>query len=394
VGCGLAITLVALMSLRSAGMLPTSTWGHDSHVFGTAFATQLGLLFVGVIALQLVPDRWARPLLTLEGAACLLSLGWSIAALFVLLLLVWFVALALPLPRVARPFLAGGLLIGLGLCGARHVVPSAYAFSMMFSLRLIMYAWEQWQNGFPRVRLRQFLFYVLAPPLVVFPPYWTFIPAFAKHGATFAARLTTARVRRAFGHFGLAVLFALLTAVARALPGFGIEARRFLMFRYVVLVMAVAEVAHVTYAFLLLHGMDDRPPIDRPFFSRNYLEYWSRFQIHLKDFQVTLFYTPALFRLRRKNRYLVIILAMAWTLIIWNTLVHLLIRYMYTPPMHLLAIVYDALLVNSLNTVALAGTLCLHEWRRKSRTPPPRGFLWEGACWLCTMIFAARMADL
>ncbi|MEO8877473.1 MAG: hypothetical protein ABI461_17895, partial [Polyangiaceae bacterium] len=384
----LALALFVLFRGRAAGMVPTSVWDHDSGIFGARFAAQLGVLFVGVIGLQLFPERWSRVILMIEGAVCLAIMGHSTALLFGALLLAWFFALALPLPAIARLVMCAALLAILGWCGGHGLIARAYAFSMMFSLRLIMYAWDQWQKGFPKAALRPYLTYVLAAPLVVFPPYLTFIPTFDKHDAKITPRLSASRVRRAFRHFGLGLLFAFFVAFAHVAPNIDGTSLPIRSLRYVMVVASVAQIAHLTFALLLLHGMDDRLPINNPLFSRDYVQYWSRFQIHQKDMQVNLFYTPALFRLRKGNRYITIMAALMWTLVLWNTILHLLIRYLYFTHAELLEHLRIALMVNALNTLVIGGTLCLQEWRRRSKHPAPKGLVWEGMSWMCTMLFA------
>jgi hypothetical protein len=370
-------------------MLPTSVWGHDTLIFGARFAAQIGILFAGALALQIFPERASRPVLVLEGLACLLVMGPIPAAVFLALLMAWFVMLALPLPAIARVLLAAGALLLLGLCGARGLLKNAYAFSMMYSLRLIMYAWDQWQKNFPPPKLRPYLVYLLAAPLIVFPPYLTFIPAFDKHETKITPRLSTLRTRRAFEHFGWSLVFAFVASLAATAPWVDREGLPFILFRYALAVSKIAVVAHVTFAFLLLHGMDDRLPIDNPLLSTDYVQYWNRFQIHQKDLQVNLFYTPALFRLRKGNRYVAIMLALTWTLLLWNTVMHVLIRYVFYKLPAAIEHTEVALIINGVNTIVIGGTLCVEHWRRATKNPAPRTFVWNAMCWTCTMLFAA-----
>ncbi|MEO8587696.1 MAG: hypothetical protein ABI584_16135 [Acidobacteriota bacterium] len=406
-GVCLATVLCIMYTLRESDRLLTSAWGHDSHLFGARFGFQLAVLFVGAAVLQFVPRRWAPWVLVADALVCLAVYGPPMMFLSLGLLLAWFGLLELPLPPLPRILVGAGFLALLGLLGAMRVLPRAYDFSMMFSLRLVMYAWHRWQRDFAKERFSDYALFVLLPPLVVLPPYLTIIPFYGEQVDQFKPRLDRPRLRRALVHLALGLGYALALGYAvgpavgrglnpalkdldRLVPGFGIGLLPTvrLYVDYLVMVARVAEVAHLSYGLLLVYGMDFRLPINRPLLARSYLELWSRFQIHQKDLQVALFYTPTLMRYRRKNRYLVIVAALVLTLVVGNTLMHVLIRYVYNIDTIALTTA-NALRKNLLNAGILAATLCLMEWRVRHHQRAPTGVLWKGLTWFGTLTMAA-----
>jgi len=122
------------------------------------------------------------------------------------------------------------------------------------------------------------------------------------------------------------------------------------------------------------------------------VQLWQRFNVHLKDAQVFLFYTPALLLLRRRNRYLAIALASAWTMLIGNTLLHIAARYCFLPdPARRIG---WALAGNAVLAAALAADLCYEEWRYRRAAPPARSAPRRALGWALTMTLAAIPATL
>lgn len=388
------VTMIPIVLMRQSRMFLFGAWNYDSPVFdGVPLYVQVGALLLGALLLQVVPERLARPLLVIEGLVCLAAYGRA-APMFLGFLVVWFVALEIPLPKLARIVFALALLVALGLAGGFGLVRRAILFSSVFSVRLLMYAWDQYNQKFPRAtrqKVSDYAVYMLAPPLVVFPPFLTYIPFFEKFSERIAPRWTEALVKRALKHLWLALAFAAIRQAAAMVPGLITESTDLgtTLLRHVFVIVSVGQVAHLTYGLMLLHGMDDRVPIDKPLLATDYLQYWSRFQIHQKDMQVALFYTPMLMRLRKWNRYLAITIAVAVTLIFGNTVLHVLTSYLFN-----LAWIgkstMSALFVNTISTVALAGALCVGEWRRKAKRPAPRDKPYVVLCWLATFFLAAR----
>ncbi len=375
-------------------LLRTSFFQNDSGVFGGLFRLQLGAMFLGVAALQWAPSRWVRPLLMVEGLVCLGGYDWPTAGVYLAAALSFYGALELPLPRAIRWAVPIAWLAGAGLLGhwfdETYFYRDGHVFGALYGVRFLVYAWEKWQRGYPKGSLGDYLFYVLSPPLITFPPYLVIIPFYGEHGRNLHPRMTARRALVAFKHVGLAAALALLASppilawVRSTHPdqhwwgrpeGFAQG------------VAAVGASAHAAYALLLLHGIAERPPLRWPLLSTSYLELWQRYQIHQKDLQVAFFYNPLLMRLRRRNRYLAITAAVAVTMLIGNPIIHVLARYLYdwpAIPARLLHITY----FNAASTVLLAGGLCLQEWRKRNRRSPPEGILavvWGIAGWALTM---------
>src|SRR5206468_6949321 len=141
-----------------------------------------------------------------------------------------------------------------------------------------------------------FLAYMLSPPLAAFVPYNVFIPFYESHAAQISPTLTVERARRGLKHVLLGVAWSVaLVGLTRARYWSGDaldNAWLNSVFEFFVLVVKVARIGHLVFGLLILHGCDDRPPLDRPLLSLSYVEMWKRFQIHQKDVQVALFFNP------------------------------------------------------------------------------------------------------
>ena len=392
--------LAALVWLRNRGLFPTGNSGTDTHVVGGAFLYQMAVLAVGIGALQLAPRSWIRQLLVAEGALCLFGYGSLFAAAALIGLAAYFLLLRLPLPARLRPGVSIAFLVGLGVVGASRVFGrEPFIFSMLFSMRLLMYGWNHSQNNFPREDIVDFLVYVLAAPLLVILPYMLFVPFPGKFVERIEVRFTEARSRRILFHLALgAAMTAVDIGVRVFLNEHGPRSfSQWVAVNYGLEILSFARMAHVVVALLLLHGIDDRLPMQNPLLATDFAQFWRRFQIHQKDVQVALFYNPALIWLRRSNRYLAIFLAVAWTLFVGNLLIHVLSRYMYNPSIWLPKIM-SRLVFAAVGSLVLGATLCLQEWRRRTRHPAPSGGvigrLYLVACWAATQTFNALIYAL
>jgi hypothetical protein len=262
---------------------------------------------------------------------------------------------------------------------------------MIFTLRMVMYGWDRWQHELERPPLADYLLYMLPAPLVIMPPYLLIIPMFSGFTARIQPGLTRARVARIGKHLALALVFGGLRG---AIEPTGIDHNLFGHLPGAVLV--AAAYAHAFMALLQLHGIDERLPLVRPLLATRFITYWTRYQVHQKDVQVTLFFTPAVLVLRRWNRYLAITLAVSWTMLAGNTLLHVVSRYCFLPS--LWGRVRWVLLTNVVMAAALAIEMCLDEHRARRRVaglsaqPLLRG--WWGAVvgWAITMTLAAIAA--
>ncbi|MBS2015716.1 MAG: hypothetical protein JST00_22705 [Deltaproteobacteria bacterium] len=391
------VTLVVaacLSALRQKTTFPTSYFRFDSGVGDGAFDLQLLLLFVGVALLQVVPARFARAVAIAEGVACLAVHG--VAALgFLGALAAFYLALEVPLPRKIRPLVPIVLLTAFGVLGSRWVRSPAALFGTMFAVRLLVYAWDKWQRGYPPGRLGDFALYVMCAPLVVFPPYVVVAPFYDRHASSFAPRVDAARLREACAHLGVGLFAQLLRVTVPWALGSKLGWTGTILSEWVVYVLAVARIAYVTHGLLLLHGFVDRPPLKAPLLATDFVAMWNRFLIHQKDLQVAFFYAPTLIRLRRKNRYVAIVCAVAVTMFVGNLLLHFLVRYAYmlpTPPR------FGALYAfYAISFVLLSATLCLEEWRRRTKRRPRGGALgaaWTVLCWSATQLVTAWLASI
>jgi hypothetical protein len=393
------VSVACISVLRNNLVFPTGYWNTDTELFDLRFDAQLAALFVGFVLLQAAPTRFARAIVVGEGLAVLAPYGvrglFWIAGLFV-----WFYALEVPIAKRLRPLVPIALLLGagaLGTLGTTRVAEGAFFFSIFFSCRLMLYAWDKWQRGWPRGSLGDYLFHFAAPPLLAFPPYVVIIPFYGTYAKGFAPRLTAARAREAFAQIGLGLFCAVAVVALRVRVAPHLLAPAYaaasILFDYVVVVLRVGALAHVAHGLLLLHGLVDRPPLDRPLLATNYVEVWTRFQTHQKDMQMAMFFTPVLLRFRRANRYLAITAATAATLLVGNLAIHVLARYIYAPARNIerLAPLY-AFFVPSF--VVLAASLCFQEWRRRTKKKPPRGalgVLYTVVTWALTFAFTALL---
>lgn len=357
---------------------------------GTAISTpgfglQLGALVLGVLAINLVPLALARPVLIVEGVLCLLGFGLAGAACLAVVLLWWAVLDARWLGRL-RFALALGVLGGVEATAAcADLAPIGLLFVMLFGVRMVVLAYDRWQHAPAPTPLADVLAYLLPAPLVMFPPYLTFIPLFGGFTGKLAPGLTRARLARIARHVVLAAVFGglrLALAYAGAPTMYG---------RFLGMVLEFAAFAHLVLPLLLLHGIDLAPPLDRPLFATRYVELWQRYASHQKDAQVFLFYTPALLRLRRLNRYVAITLATLWTLVIGSTLLHLVARYCFAPDAGIA--IGRMIAANAIMGAVLAFDLCLDEYRRRTGAPP-RSPARLAFGWAVTMTIAASVALL
>jgi hypothetical protein len=254
-----------------------------------------------------------------------------------------------------------------------------------------MYGYDRWQHDLERPPIADYLIYMLPAPLVIMPPYLLIIPMFSGFTAKFQPGLTRARVLRIGKHLALALVFGGLRGAIELtsidhnfyghLPG---------------AVLVAAAYAHAFMALLLLHGIDERLPLVRPLLATRFVTYWTRYQVHQKDAQVTLFFTPAVLALRRLNRYVAITLAVAWTMLAGNTVLHVVSRYCFLPS--LWGRVRWVLITNVVMAAALAIEMCLDEYRARRRAagqpaePLLRGRVGAVIGWAVTMTLAAIAA--
>jgi len=390
VGAALAVLCAAALAVRSRIFFTVGFENAGNMVGNLWLALQFATMVAGVIAIHTAPRRAALAILIAEGAVCLVAYG-AVGVIYGAGVLAWYGLWSARWLGRARPVLALVGLVALNACGfiGGALAEDALVFSMMFALRLILFAWDRWQNDLERAPLVEYLAYMLPAPLVIVPPYLIIIPVFSGFLGRFRPGLTARGVRQIVRHAGFAMLFGALRGVADLSgidPGGGVA---WLYWWFAANVLAAAAYAHLFIALLLLHGIHERLPLDRPLLTTRFVSYWSRFQVHQKDAQVLLFFTPALLRLRRWNRYVAIAAATTWTMIVGNTLLHLASRYCFLPATwHR---VRWLLATNVVIAAALAIEMCIDEWRSRraamglrvgSRLPG-----WIG--WAITMTLAA-----
>lgn len=349
------------------------------------YALQLGAMVVGVLAINVLDPAHARRVLILEGALCLLGFGLAGAACLVVVLGWWAILDARGLGRL-RFALALAMLGGIeatALCA--DLAPVGLLFVMLFGIRMVVLAYDRWQHAPAPTPLGDVLAYLLPAPLVMFPPYLTFIPLYGDFAQRFTPGLTRARILRIVRHLALAALFG---GLRLALGHLGAPT---MYGRFLGMVLEFAAFAHLVLPLLLLHGIELAPPLDRPMLATRYVELWQRYASHQKDAQVFLFYTPALLRLRRLNRYVAITLATLWTLVVGSTLLHLVARYCFAPDAG--PAIGRMILANTIMGAILAVDLCVDEYRRRTGAPP-RSPARLALGWAVTMTIAASVALL
>lgn len=387
--------LVLLFVLRTANVFVTGPYGTDTKLAGVPFEAQLAVLAFGATLLQIVPKRVVKPLLVVQGIACLLPYGIRFALAALGALVVWFFALKLPIAVKYRFFVPLFLVAGTAALGASKVIIGPFAFSMFFTMRLMLYAWEQHQNGYPPRSALDFSVYMLAAPLLFTYPYMLFIPN-PSIVEKIEPRLTERTGRRVLAYLtlGLAMNGALwLLSMFRVPP---LTMAGAITANYVLHIVQLGRLAHIVFALLVLHGIHDRVPLNAPLLATDFVDMWRRYQIHQKDLQVTLFYNPALIAFRRANRYVAITVAVFWTMFVGNLVIHSLARYSYTPG-RWLPLLWSRLIFFAAGGTVLAATLCLQEWRRRKRHPVPKGWLGRGytaVCWILTQSFTAVLMNL
>lgn len=353
---------------------------------------QLAALVAGVAAIHAVPVRWARVVLAIEGAACTLALSPVAGAACLAGLAAWYLALAGSLGAARWPLLVL-LLGGLHATAWTEAHVAGLALSMAFSLRLVVYAWDRWRHDFARTSWLDYAAYLLVPVLVIVPPFVAFIPVFDGFSARITPGMSRARVVRSAYHLALALGFGVPRAVLTLRPA--LDGVAHVAVRWAEVLLHTAAICHLVFGLLLLHGIEERPPLRRPLLATRYLELWSRYMIHLKDLQVAMFYTPALLRFRRANRYLALIAATAWTMLVGNLALHAVVGYTFyvADDPTFVARLGWIVVVNAIIATALAVDLCRDEWRRRYGAPRPSG--WRAVLgWLYTMTILAICSAL
>ena len=353
------------------------------------FLVQLVALVAGATCLPLVEARWRARVIIAQGSLCLAAWGVFGAVFLAVLIALWGLFEMRGLGR-ARFVVAAAAIAGPSACAAAQgmIADAGLVFAVMFGLRLAVYGYERWQDDEP-VALEKFLAYMLIAPLVVVPPYMAFAPLFTSYEPAAPSR---ARLFAAIRHLVLASVFGgLLWAVHGAIAWHSLDDVAALRFygRLVVELLTFAALVHLVLAALLVHGVELRSPIDRPVLATSFVELWRRFGAHLRDAQMFLFFTPAMLVLRRMNRYAVLILASAWTMVIGNTVLHVALRYCFlADPWPRIG---AALVANSVMAIAIAAELCLEERRRRrgtSRTRWGRAVGWAVAMTLAALVLA------
>jgi hypothetical protein len=221
--------------------------------------------------------------------------------------------------------------------------------------------------------------YYLAAPLAVIHPYLCFVPWLDEVAE---GRALAPQWQRALQQLGWAALYTgLACGLPLVRPWTPIAVATFMDTLF-----AVGQLVHVIHALMLLHGFACRDPIHWPLASSSYLDFWRRFQVHLKDVQVMLFYLPLMMRLRRWNRFLAIAVSLAVTLIVFNTAVHVCTRYVFVADVGRRA--GWALAVNAVNWAVLAASLCVVELRQRAKAGAVPAFA-RALGWVGTLALAA-----
>jgi len=394
-GLVMASICIGIVLARLAYAIPVGRFdlGLDE-ISDLGLVIQLAALVGGVVLVNLSTGPIVRWVIVIEGTVCLLAHGVPGLALAFGLVVWWAVIDARWLGR-ARFLVAVVLLAGLNATAWQggDVASAGHLFSVLFTMRLLVFGYDRWQNELEPTQLLDFLAFMLPAPLVIVPPYMAIIPMFGGWQAKLRPGLTPARLRTIGKHLALAVVFGGMRVAMEVLDLRGAHAQFETMhWRLLVNIVGLAAIAHLLIPLLLLHGIEERMPLVRPLLATRFVELWQRFAVHLKDAQVFLFYMPALLWLRRCNRYLAIVAATAWTLIIGNTLLHIVVRYCFLPDTA--NKIGWALLANTLMAIALAADLCYEEsWSRRG-SRPPRTFVRLAIGWVLTMTLAAVVATL
>jgi hypothetical protein len=383
--------------LAVAAVLVRSQWFHfpvgyeltGYMVSNAGLAIQLGALCIGIAAIHAFGPHVARWVIATEGVACTLGYGLPGFAYLVVVAL-WYWALTRPRGRAA---LLAVLFVAFEATAWTSFHEPGFLFSRLFTLRLLLFAWDRWQNDFARAAPLDYAAYMLLPPLVILPSLVTIVPFFGGVAQKITVGMSRARARAVARHFLLAVAFAPVTLLLVYVPAATGIPRAAL--RFAEAVAHTAVFGHLTIALLLLHGIEERLPLRRPLLATSYVELWSRYLVHLKDLQVALFYTPALLACRRLNRYAGILVAIAWTMLVGNFVIHAVVGYGFYIANGTLSLERMGwlLLQNAAIGVALACELCLHEWRRCNGAPPPA--VWRSVLgWATTMTIATSVSAM
>lgn len=342
---------------------------------------QASALVVGVVAINLVSHAKARGLLILQGLICLAAYG-AAAFTWVVLLLVWWFLIG-----KRTHWFRFVLALVVTVAFALHDRGNALVFSLLFGMRLVIFTYDRWQNRDDEELIGDFFVYMLPAPLIIVVPYLAIIPLFDRFAPSLVFGITRDKLQLAGSQLLRAGLCGGAYALALQWEPPGVVGMYWSVF---LAILELATLASIALPLLVLHGLIERPAIDQPWLATRISELWRRFGLHLRDALMFLFYTPALLRLRRLNRYTRIVLATGWTILVGNTLIHVVLRYAYLDDG--LERTYHALLGNTVLAVALALDLCDQERRRDAptQTSPVRAIIG----WVLTFTIAAVVASL
>ncbi len=236
-----------------------------------------------------------------------------------------------------------GLFLGLGWWSAHS--PYGQLLSLVFValtfFRTLLYLHAMATRGYPATPFSDFLRFQLPIASFAIHPYLGVIPPFATRGRARPLDVLVEEGRRLL-RGGLAALLA-----ARVVARFGtlifsgetggggvptdlLGWHGWTMVHMVVALLDTSACAAFLVGLMLMLGWDLKPAMNRPWFSEGLFEYWNRFIIHFKDFQVTLFFYPTVLALRRVPRNVAVVVGVAMTFLVGNNLVHILGRYLYT----------------------------------------------------------------
>ncbi len=376
----LLLFLGLLHFLYVGGLTSLGFFGFGPFYPGHRQVPLFALYYAVFLATTLAPGRFRETILLAGGlAGGLVAYPELMLGLIILVSVVYLVVHHLGRRAWIKLLSLAGLHVCLGLWSACS--PYGQRLSLVFValtfFRTLLYLHAMAVKGFPRGNIADYVRFQLPIASFIIHPYLGVIPPFGERKDKRPLEDLVADGRRLIRAGLLALLAARLAGKAAAmlfpgevLEGAGMPATLLVwhwraMLRLLVVLLDTSACAGFLGGLMLMLGWDIKPAMNRPWRSESLFEYWNRFIIHFKDFQVTFFYYPTVLALRRHRREVAIVVAVAMTFLVGNNVVHILGRYLYSAERHTLLL--HGVRANLALTAVMALAFLWEEYKQRCR---------------------------
>jgi D-alanyl-lipoteichoic acid acyltransferase DltB (MBOAT superfamily) len=302
-------------------------------------------LYALVVALRLLPAQ-RRAILVGAGLALACVFDWRFAAGSVVYLGALYLVLYARLPAWAKLLYLVASIVAVGaacdlllapdwLSSHRFVLVIGYAFAVCYVLRLVYFFHEARMSGFKRVPLADFAAYFFFAPFYVVFPFMLCIPRFGRFrehlekpwadGESSGVRYLLSGILLWLLHMFIRDRLVNVSDAIRvsfAAHAWARLAALAIVARPIGAVLPGCAQAYFLAGMTHLLGFRIQPAMERPLLAKGILEWWRRWNTHLRDVLVDVFFYPVMLRLRRKNPYLAIFAGCVSVFLVGSVLLH------------------------------------------------------------------------